>query len=348
MKVAQIAPVWERVPPEKYGGIELVVYLLTEELVRRGHKVTLFATGDSVTSGELSSVYDVPPPREFIGNPVPDLHHVGKAFLRAEEFDIIHNHAGYSGVTLANFVSTPALTTLHGIFTDINKPLFSAFKDSVYYNSISNAQRAGLPELNYVGTVYNGIDVESYPFSAIKKDFFIFISRMSPLKAPHLAVEVARKAGVKLILAGKIDPGNDMGYFKEKVEPLIDGKQIQYLGEVTEEEKRELFKDAKALVFPLQWNEPFGLIMAEANICGTPVLAFPYGSLPEVVADGKTGFLVNTIDEMVQAINRLDEIDPYECRRHAEENFSVAKMVDNYERHYKNIVKMGKPKPRPT
>lgn len=343
MKIGMVAPVWERVPPEKYGGIELVVYLLTEELVKRGNQVTLFASGDSITSGELSSVYPKAM-RDLLGNPCPDLHHVGTAFLRAAEYDLIHNHAGYSGIALANFVETPVLTTLHGIFTDINRPFFKAFKNSVYYNSISDEQRRGLPELNYIATVYNAIDISSYEYSSDKKDFFLWLSRISPLKGPDLVIDVAKKAGVKLKMAGKIDAGSDTLFYESKVEPLIDGDQIQYLGEVTEEEKRELMRDARAFLFPITWPEPFGLVMAEAMACGTPVIATRNGSVPEVVADGLTGFVVDSVDEMVAAIKKLDLIEPAKCRQYAEERFGVARMTDDYETIYRQVIEKGKPK----
>ncbi|MDI6892730.1 MAG: glycosyltransferase family 4 protein [Actinomycetota bacterium] len=343
LKIGMVAPVWERVPPTKYGGIELVVYLLTEELVKRGHEVTLFATGDSKTSAKLASVYHCRPPRELLGNPVPDLLHVTTAYKRAAEFDIIHNHAGYSGIALANFIDVPVITTLHGIFTDINVPFFKAFKDAVYYNSISDEQRKGCPGLNYVGTVYNAIDIDSYPFEAEKKDFFISLGRVTPLKGTHLAVEVARRSGVKLIIAGKIDPGRDHDYFDEKVKPYIDGKQIEFHGEISEKKKRELLRDAKAFIFPLQWPEPFGLVMVEAMTAGTPVIAFPRGSVPEVIEDKRTGFIVDTIDEMVKAVGRIGEIDPHECRNYAEERFGISHMTRDYEALYLKILEKGKP-----
>lgn len=337
MRIAQLSPVWERVPPVKYGGIELVVYLLTEELVKRGHEVHLFASGDSKTSAKLESTYPVAQ-RQLLGNPVPDLLHVTEAFLRASEFDVIHNHAGYSGIALANFVSTPVLTTLHGIFTDINKPFFSRFKDSVYYNSISEEQRRGLPSLNYIATIYNAIDISSYKFSKKKKDYYVSLGRVCALKGTHLAIEVAKRAGVKLLIAGKIDAGKDTIYFQEKVEPHIDGKQIVFLGEVTEKQKRELLRDAKGFIFPLQWSEPFGLVMIEAMICGTPVISFPYGAVPEVVRDKETGFVVRSIGEMVEAVKTIDQIDTKKCRDLVEERFGVSRMVDDYEDVYEKIV----------
>jgi len=342
MRIAQLAPVWERVPPMRYGGIELIVYLLTEELVKRGHDVTLFATGDSKTSAELSSIYHTRPPRNLLagGDPIPDLIHVTSAFKRADEFDIIHNHAGYCGIALANFVSTPVLTTLHGPFTAENKRFFKTFKDAVYYNSISDSQRKGLPGLNYIGTVYNAIDVDRYKFKSKKKDYFLFLSRITADKGAHTAIDVAKRAGINLIMAGKIDPGPDMEYFEERIYPQIDGKQIKFLGEVTDKRKKELLKDAKAFIFPLQWPEPFGLVMIEAMASGTPVIAFPYGSVSEIVIDGETGFIVNTVEEMVEAVSKVDKIDLFKCRDYAEKRFSSARMADDYEAIYRKMIKV--------
>jgi glycosyltransferase involved in cell wall biosynthesis len=336
MRIAQLSPVWERVPPVKYGGIELVVYLLTEELVKRGHEVHLFASGDSHTSGKLESIYPVAQ-RELLGNPVPDLLHVTHAFLRASEFDVIHNHTGYSGIAFANFISTPVLNTLHGIFTAVNKPFFSRF-ESMYYNSISDEQRRDLPTLNYIATIYNAIDISSYPYSATKKDYFVSLGRVCALKGTHLAAEIAKKAGVRLLIAGKVDAGRDTDYYHERVEPHLEEDKIVFLGEISEEEKRKLLRDAKGFLFPLQWSEPFGLVMIEAMACGTPVVAFPYGAVPEVVKDRETGFIVRSIEEMVDAVRRIDQIDPQKCRDHVVEQFGVARMVDDYEAIYKRII----------
>ncbi|MFQ5574542.1 MAG: glycosyltransferase family 4 protein [Terriglobia bacterium] len=337
MKIAQIAPVWERVPPAKYGGIELVVHLLTEELVDRGHDVTLFASGNSKTEAELVSVY-AREQRGLIGRAAPDLLHVASALLKAARFDIVHNHAGYSGVSLANFVETPVLSTLHGIFTPTNTPLFQAFAHSCYYNSISDEQRRSGPVLNYAGTVYNAIDVDSFPFSREKKDYVFLVSRMTRLKGIHVAIRVAKKAGVKLVLAGKIDPGADRVYFEEKVRPFLDHEHVVFLHEVSEGRKRKLLRDARAFLFPLQWSEPFGLVMVEAMACGTPVISFPKGAVPEVVVHGKTGFLAETEDEMVGFVQRIGDINPEDCRRHVEKRFSVSRMVDDYERLYARIL----------
>lgn len=338
MKIAQVAPVWERVPPRKYGGIELVVALLTDELVKQGHDVTLFATGDSQTKAKLRSVYHTAAPRQLLGNPVPDLYHTTMAFEEAKNFDIIQNHTGYSGIALSNFIDTPVLTTLHGIFTDINTPFFKAFAGSCYYNSISNEQRNHGPKLNYAGTVYNAIDMDSYQFNAKKKDNYVYVSRITKDKGSDVVIRIAKKAGIKLVMAGKIDPGRDTEYFEKEVAPHIDGEQIIFKGEVSEKEKRELLRDAKAFIFPLQWAEPFGLVMPEAMACGTPVISFPYGSVPEVVDNGITGFVVNTEDEMVEAVKKVDEIDPYKCREHAESRFGVPRMAQDYLALYEKII----------
>lgn len=336
MKIAMVAPIWERVPPTKYGGIELVCSLLTEELVARGHDVTLFASGDSKTNATLSHVYHVPK-REAIGVEVVDLHHASQPFLRAGEFDVIHNHDGIAGITLASFVDTPVLTTLHGIFTDQNKPFFHAFKDACYYNSISDEQRRGCPELNYVGTVYNAIDVPGWPFSEEKDDYYVFIGRMSHLKGADLAAEVAKRAGIKLVMAGKIDEC-DQAFFDERVASQVDGEQIAFRGEVSPEEKRELLAKSRGFIFPLQWAEPFGLVMIEAMVSGTPVIAFPYGSVPELIVEGKTGFLVNNLDEMVEKVKRLETLDAAACRQHVESRFGVKRMTNNYLGLYESII----------
>jgi len=336
MRIAMVAPIWERVPPARYGGIELVVSLLTEELVARGHEVTLFASGDSLTNAELSHVYHTPK-RDAIGTEVVDLHHVSQPFLDADDYDVIHNHDGYAGIMLASFVDTPVLTTLHGIFTDTNKPFFLAFKDACYFNSISDEQRRGCPELNYVGTVYNAIDVPGWPFCAEKGDYYVFIGRMSHLKGADLAAEVAERAGIKLIMAGKIDECDEV-FFNERVGPHVDGERIIFKGEVSPEEKRDLLCGARGFVFPLQWSEPFGLVMIEAMVSGTPVIAFPYGSVPELVVDGETGFLVNNLDEMVEKVKKLETLDAAACRRHVESRFGVKRMTNNYVALYESII----------
>jgi glycosyltransferase involved in cell wall biosynthesis len=274
-----------------------------------------------------------------MGSTLTDIAHVSHAFDHAGGFDIIQNHAGYLGVALARQAGTPVLTTLHGIFTDKNSPFYERYGEACFYNSISDEQRRQGPQnMRYVGTIYNGIRVESYPYREDKGDFFVNVSRVSPLKGTHVACEMAHNAGVRLIIAGKIDAGADMRYFEEKVEPLLDRDQVIYLGEVSEAEKRRLFAEAKGFLFPLQWDEPFGLVLAEAMACGTPVLSLARGSVPEVVIDGETGFVVGDVDELMGCLSRTSEIDPKACRARAEERFGVKRMTDDYEAAYARIL----------
>ena len=342
MRIAQIAPVWERVPPRMYGGIEVVVYLLTEELIKRGHDVTLFATGDSITSAQLVSSYDIPPPRNLLASrdPLPDLIHTGRAFKRAGDFDVIHSHTGFSGIVLGSFVDKPVLNTMHDRFAKDNVAFYEAYKNAVFYNSISLGQRKSGPNLNYVGNVYNAVDTDSYQFSRQKEDYFVHISRISPDKGTDIAIDVALKAGVKLVIAGKIDPGKDTLYYREKIAPKIDGRQIIYKGEISEEEKRVLFRDAMGFIFPLRWAEPFGLAMLEAMASGTPVIAYPLGSVPEVVQHDRTGFVVSSFEEMVEEVNNIGSLNPYDCRKRAVEEFGINKMVDKYEKIYQKIIEL--------
>lgn len=340
MRIAQIAPLWERVPPPAYGGVELVVGLLTDELVRRGHQVTLFASGDSITLAKLESVY---PQALRLDSNVKEYNVyetllLSRAYQQAGEFDIIHSHVGYPALTYANFVSTPTVHTLHGIFTPDNEKVFAASCKQPFV-SISNAQREPRLGLNYAATVYNGIDTNSHRFYPQPQDppYLAFLGRMSPEKGPHIAIEIAKRAGIPLKMAGKVDKV-DVDYFESQVKPHIDGKQIEFLGEATHSEKNALLGGALAMLFPITWREPFGLVMIESMAAGTPVLAKPLGSVPEVVVDGKTGFLCNSVEDFVSAIARLKEIDRRACRTHVEENFSVKSMVDGYEAVYQQIL----------
>lgn len=324
-------------PPDSYGGIEWVVALLCDELVARGHEVTLFASGDSQTAARLRHVYDVGE-TEKMGQSLPDALHVSAALQSAHEFDIIHDHSGFLGVAFSSFVETPMLHTLHGPFTEDMKMFYGVFADSCFYNAISEHQRSCMPTLRYVDTVHNAIDVNSYPWASDKDDFAVLVSRICPDKGTHLAVEATRRAGIKLVLAGKIDPGPDREYFEHAIQPHVDGRRVTFLGEISESEKRRLMAKARCFVFPIQWPEPFGLVMAEAMAAGTPVVAIGEGSVPEVVVDGVTGFVVDGLDGMVARLGEVDRIDPAACRAHAERNFSPARMASDYERNYERIL----------
>lgn len=341
MRILQIAPLWERVPPPAYGGTEAVVHILTEELVSMGHDVTLAASGDSITSAKLASVF----PRSLrtadnLKDRSPyDWAHVGNALAMANDFDLVHNHAGELVMAMAGAISTPMLTTMHCLTTPDTSFVWNRYGGA--YNTISMAQRRALPTLvgpaRFMGHVYNAIDVDSFPFAREKTDDLLFLSRISPEKGPHLAIEVAKRTGRRLILAGKVDQA-DRRFFEEVVKDLIDGEQIVFVGEADARQKRELYRQAAAVLMPLQWEEPFGLVMPEAMACGTPVIALRRGSAPELIAHGETGFVVDTVDEMVDVLPRIREIDPGRCRQHVSERFSPQIMARNYVRLYESLV----------
>ncbi len=340
MRIAQVAPLLERVPPPAYGGIELVVGLLTDELVRRGHEVTLFASGDSVTLAKLVSVH----PHSLRLDPtvkdysIYEMLELGSVYQQAAEFDIIHSHMGYTALPYANLVATPTVHTLHGIFTPENKKMFTFGKKQPYV-SISDAQREPRLALNYVATVYNGININKYEFYPQPENppYLAFLGRMSPEKGVHLAIEIAKQGGWDLKMAGKVDVV-DVEYFETKIKPQIDGQQIQYLGEANHAQKNALMGGAIATLFPITWREPFGLVMVESMASGTPVIAMKLGSTQEVIVQGKTGFLCDGIQDCINAIDKVTNLDRYACRQHVESHFTVKQMVDGYEAVYQQIM----------
>ena len=332
MKIAQIAPLWERVPPFRYGGIELIVSLLSDELVRRGHEVTLFASGDSLTTAKLKSVHDQalrldPSIKEPGLYEQMMLHDV---YRQADHFDIIHSHVGCAGLPYSSLVKTPTVHTMHGIFTPDNEKMFRQFAWQPYI-SISEAQREPRLGLNYIHTVYNGIDTKAYPFCATptQPPYLAFVGRLSPEKGPLQAIEIARASGLPLKMAGKID-AVDRAFYSEQLESHIDGEQIQYLGEVSHDEKVALLSGATATLFPITWREPFGLVMIESMATGTPVIGMALGSVPEVIAHEKTGFVCHSIEKMVEAVPLVSKLDRQTCRDYVINNFSVESMTDQY------------------
>lgn len=341
MKILQLAPLWETVPPPAYGGTEAVVSVLCEELVRQGHDVTLCASGDSVTSAKLFSSYhqSLRTADDLQDRQPYDWMHVALSLTEAKDFDIVHNHAGELAMAMSHLVGAPMLSTMHCLMTPDTRFVWDRYEG--WYNTISRAQRRTMPLLRegtYGGVVYNGIDVGSFPYEEQKEDYLLFLCRIAPEKGAHLAIEAARRLGKRLVLAGKVDRV-DRQYFRNDVEPLIDGDFIQFVGEADATLKRKLLAGAYSLLLPICWEEPFGLAVVEAMACGTPVIAFARGAAGELVVDGETGFLVQDVDGMVKAIHRVDSIDPWRCRCHVAENFSAQRMAEVYLTLYERILK---------
>jgi glycosyltransferase involved in cell wall biosynthesis len=342
MRIAQIAPLFEPVPPKLYGGTERVVGGLTEELIRRGHEVVLFASGDSHTSAHL-----VPCSRRALrldpaaGDPAAYVSaQVGRVARLARSFDLIHNHVGHLAFALARLVPVPTISTMHGRL-DLPEiaDLFEEF-DDVALVSISDAQRAPLPDARWAGTVYNGIDVGRFTVRERSGQYLAFLGRVSPEKGPARAIEIARAAGMPLRMAAKVDPA-DRDYFEMVVRPMLNRPDVEFIGEIDEAAKSEFLGNAYAYLFPIDWPEPFGITMVEAMACGTPVIATAAGSVPEIVDHGRTGFICRTIEEMIDAVAAVPRIDRRRCRAHVEARFTVARMTDGYEAVYRRVTALG-------
>jgi glycosyltransferase involved in cell wall biosynthesis len=344
MKIAQVAPLMESVPPKCYGGTERVVSWITEELVRQGHDVTLFASGDSVTSANLIPCC----PRGLRLDKALDVtaHHVvmlNEVRSRAAEFDIIHFHIDYLHFPLFCDRPTRTLTTLHGRLDMPDLPVvFGAFPQMPLV-SISNDQRRPLPDLNWVGTVYHGLPHDLLPYCENPSwDYLAFLGRICPEKRVDRAIAIAKRAGMKLKIAAKVDPV-DRKYFENEIKPLLDDPLIEFVGEIGDADKAEFLGNAYALLFPIDWPEPFGLVMIEAMACGTPVVAYRRGSVPEVIEHGLTGLVVENEDEAVTAVRRVRMLDRWWVRQHFEERFSVERMVANYCALYTNGAERAEP-----
>lgn len=338
MKIGMAAPIWYPIPPVGYGGIEMVVSLLAEGLAERGHEVKLFASGDSCTKAELISSYETAP-SEKIGEVYPDLLHALTVYEHAAELDIIHDHTGMIGPTLGAFNSTPVLHTLHGPATPEAKELYRRLNFGLFFNAISDSQRKWFGDLNFVATIYNGMDLTGSVYREDKEDFLLFVGRMNPEKGAHLAVETANKLGKRLVLVTKMTEPHEKHYFDYQVAPLITNN-VEVVGEIGPQEKADLYSRAACTLFPIEWPEPFGLVMIESLAAGTPVIAMRNGAVPEVIEDGCTGFIVDNIDEMAHAVEKVSQIKPAACRCAVEEKFGADRMVDEYVKTYENILSM--------
>ena len=341
MRIAMIAPVWIPIPPEGYGGIERVIALLVDELTKEGHDVTLFAAGPSRTTAR-QVIYLEEAPTEHMGETLFDACHVGQAYrdIADREYDVVHDHAGFLGPAFAGLIPQPVVHTLHGPFTNDTRMFYETFKDDCYYVAISHRQMECGPDLNYMGIVPNAVDTAGHVFRDEKEDYLVCVSRICEAKGTEQAVLLAKEAGKRIILAGKIDPGLDREYFETRVKPLLDGDRAVYAGEVSQDEKVRLVSRARAFLFPIQWEEPFGLVMVEALACGTPVLATRMGAASEVVEHGVTGFLADSTEELLQYIDRIDELDHQVCRSKVEERFGPAAMAAAYIEVYRRAMEI--------
>ena len=334
MKIAMLAPIAWRTPPRHYGPWELVTSLLTEALVARGLDVTLFATQDSITAGTLAGV--VPAPYEedpSIDAKVWEYRHLSHLFARAGEFDLIHNQADFPAHAFAPLVATPMVTTIHGFSSTRIMPMYKPFEDRVHYVAISDADRAA--GLKYAATIHHGIRLDEFPFDAVGSDDLLFFGRMHPDKGAATAIAVARATGRRLAMYGIVQ---DRGYYEREVAPHVDGTRIRYDGPVGGEARVKALGGAKALLHLIDFDEPFGLSVIEAMACGTPVIAINRGSMPELIDDGVTGFLVDDMAGAVAAVGRLGEIDRTACRAAVAERFTVETMADRYIDLYRRIL----------
>jgi glycosyltransferase involved in cell wall biosynthesis len=333
MKVAVLSPVAWRTPPRHYGPWEQVASNIAEGLVKLGVEVSLFATGDSITAGKLFSICDSGYEEDRSQDAkVLECMHISNLMERAGDFDIIHNNFDFLPLTYSDLIKTPMITTIHGFSSPKIIPVFKKYNAIGHYVSISNADRS--PELNYMATVYNGLNTNCFEFNNEPHDYLLYFGRIHPDKGTAEAIAIAKKSKRRLIIAGLIQ---DEAYFKEKVEPELNA-EIEYVGNAEPARRNELLKNAYALLHPINFDEPFGMSVAEAMLCGTPVIAFNRGSMPELISHQKTGFLVKNIDEAVEAVRNIKYLKREDCYKWSSTQFSAEKMVDDYLALYKKIL----------
>lgn len=334
MRIAVLSPIAWRTPPRHYGPWESVASNLTEALVDRGHEVTLYASGDSITKANLRSV--CPRGYEEDSNLIPKVWeslHISALFEEADQYDLIHNHFDFLPLTYSAMTKTPLVTTIHGFSSQGILPVYRKYDDSVYYVSISDADRA--PDLTYTATVHHGIKMEEFQFEAQPSDYLLFFGRIHRDKGVREAIRIAEQCDKHLIIAGIIQ---DQSYYQKHVEPMLKKDKIKYIGSVGPEKRNQLLGNAAVLLHPIHFEEPFGLSVVESMACGTPVIAFNRGSMPELIKHGYNGYLVNNVDEAVDAVSHIDSIRRADCRSYVEQNFTIDQMADGYEKVYEQIL----------
>ena len=337
MRIAVLSPISWRTPPRHYGPWESVVSLLTEELVRLGLDLTLFATGDSQTSGKLVAVCPRPYSEDDSVDPkVAECLHISEVFERAADFDLIHNHYDFLPLTYSALVKTPVVTTIHGFSSPSIIPVYKKYNAQSHYVAISEADKS--PELDYIATIHHGIDMARFPFLGAEGKYLLFFGRIHPHKGVREAIDVAQRVGIKLVIAGIIQ---DQDYFAAEVEPHIDGKTVEYLGSVGPDQRADVLGHALALLHLISFEEPFGLSMVESMACGTPVIAFARGSIPEIIRHGETGYIVEDIEHAVNAVANVRSIDRSACREDVEQRFSHTRMARDYVDAYEKILNAG-------
>lgn len=334
MKIAMISPIAWRTPPMHYGPWEQIVSLLTEGLVKRGIDVTLYATANSITKAKLHAISSKGYEEDLTIEPkVWECLHISEVFEHAHKFDIIHNHFDFLPLTYSKLVKTPILTTIHGFSSPQIIPVYKKYDRSVFYVSISNADRS--PELDYLATIYHGINLDQFTFNSNPEGYLLFFGRIHQDKGAYEAIQIAKKSRMKLIIAGIIQ---DEIYYIEKVKPYLN-KNITYVGSADPKKRNKLLGNAYALLHPINFAEPFGLAVVESFACGTPVIAFNKGSMPEIIINGKNGFLVTSIEQAISAVKNINSIERAFCRKDAEERFSSQRMVEDYLKAYRTILK---------
>jgi glycosyltransferase involved in cell wall biosynthesis len=338
LRIAMVAPPWYELPPRGYGGIESVVTDLVDQLVQRGHHVTLIGAGRNGTAAQTFLPVFADPPSDRLGSPGPEVIHAAAAgrMLDCLDVDVVHDHS-FAGPLLARGRSAPTVVTMHGPVSGEFGEYFGWLADSVQVVAISDAQRRFNPDLNWVGRVYNAIAVDTFPFRSDKDDYLLWLGRFSNDKGPHLAIDAARAAGMRIVLAGKRSEPAEQAFFDAEIAPRL-GPDVEYVGEADATLKRELLAGARALAFPLQWEEPFGMVMIEAMACGTPVVALRRGSIPEVVAHGVTGLVVDDFERFPAALRAAETIDPAACRAHVRTHFDLPIMAEGYEQIYRMLL----------